>query len=144
MPRFQAAGRVVHAAVNHLAVVRAGAHAGPGLALEDDTLRPRSANDHAVASPTTPAPMTAVSICSIFSGCCSRITTGRSVVAAGNSRSKAGGAQSYFSVYNHGLRLLILVIDRVLITGANGQLAAFIVQAFADREVIAPARQTST
>ena len=40
------------------------------------------------------------------------------------------------------LRLLILAIDRVLITGANGQLAAFIVQAFADREVIAPARQT--
>ena len=35
-----------------------------------------------------------------------------------------------------------MAIDRVLITGANGQLAAFIVQAFADREVIAPARQT--
>ena len=35
------------------------------------------------------------------------------------------------------LRLLILPIDRVLVTGANGQLAAFIVQAFADREVMA-------
>lgn len=32
-------------------------------------------------------------------------------------------------------------IDRVLVTGANGQLAAFIVQAFADREVIALSRQ---
>jgi dTDP-4-dehydrorhamnose reductase len=40
------------------------------------------------------------------------------------------------------LRLLILAIDRVLITGANGQLARFVVQAFADREVIAQARQT--
>jgi dTDP-4-dehydrorhamnose reductase len=40
------------------------------------------------------------------------------------------------------LRLLILAIDRVLITGANSQLAAFIVEAFADREVIAQARQT--
>jgi dTDP-4-dehydrorhamnose reductase len=39
------------------------------------------------------------------------------------------------------LRLLILPIDRVLVTGANGQLAAFIVQAFADREVIALTRQ---
>jgi len=37
---------------------------------------------------------------------------------------------------------LILAIDRVLITGANSQLAAFIVQAFADREVIAQSRQT--
>jgi dTDP-4-dehydrorhamnose reductase len=36
---------------------------------------------------------------------------------------------------------LILPIDRVLVTGANGQLAAFIVQAFADREVIALTRQ---
>ena len=35
-----------------------------------------------------------------------------------------------------------MAIDRVLVTGANGQLAAFIVQAFADREVIAPPRQT--
>jgi dTDP-4-dehydrorhamnose reductase len=32
---------------------------------------------------------------------------------------------------------LILPIDRVLVTGAQGQLAAFIVEAFADREVIA-------
>ena len=39
------------------------------------------------------------------------------------------------------LRLLILAIDRVLVTGANGQLAAFIVQAFADNEVIAHTRQ---
>jgi len=49
-------------------------------------------------------------------------------------------AVSIFSISE--LRLLILVIDRVLVTGATGQLAAFIVQAFADREVIAPARQT--
>jgi dTDP-4-dehydrorhamnose reductase len=40
------------------------------------------------------------------------------------------------------LRLLILAIDRVLVTGANGQLASFIVQAFADREVIALTRQS--
>ena len=40
------------------------------------------------------------------------------------------------------LRLLILPIDRVLVTGANGQLAAFIVQAFADCEVIALTRQS--
>src|SRR5262245_42277257 len=40
------------------------------------------------------------------------------------------------------LRLLILAIDRVLVTGANGQLAAFIVEAFADREVIALTRQS--
>ena len=33
-----------------------------------------------------------------------------------------------------------MAIDRVLVTGANGQLAAFIVQAFADREVIALTR----
>jgi dTDP-4-dehydrorhamnose reductase len=33
-------------------------------------------------------------------------------------------------------------IDRVLVTGAQGQLAAFIVQAFADREVIAHTRQS--
>jgi dTDP-4-dehydrorhamnose reductase len=39
------------------------------------------------------------------------------------------------------LRLLILPIDRVLVTGANGQLAAFIGQVFADREVIALTRQ---
>lgn len=32
-------------------------------------------------------------------------------------------------------------IDRVLVTGANGQLAAFIIQAFADREVVALTRQ---
>jgi dTDP-4-dehydrorhamnose reductase len=32
---------------------------------------------------------------------------------------------------------LILSIERVLVTGANGQLAAFIVEAFADREVLA-------
>jgi dTDP-4-dehydrorhamnose reductase len=37
---------------------------------------------------------------------------------------------------------LILAIDRVLVTGANAQLAAFIVQAFADREVIAHTRQS--
>jgi dTDP-4-dehydrorhamnose reductase len=37
---------------------------------------------------------------------------------------------------------LILAIDRVLVTGAQGQLAAFIVQAFADREVIAHTRQS--
>jgi dTDP-4-dehydrorhamnose reductase len=37
---------------------------------------------------------------------------------------------------------LILPIDRVLVTGANGQLAAFIVEAFADREVIALPRHT--
>jgi dTDP-4-dehydrorhamnose reductase len=35
---------------------------------------------------------------------------------------------------------LILSIDRVLVTGANGQLAAFITQAFADRHVIALTR----
>jgi len=35
-----------------------------------------------------------------------------------------------------------LPIDRVLVTGANGQLAAFIVQAFADREVTAFTRQS--
>ena len=34
-------------------------------------------------------------------------------------------------------------MDRVLVTGANGQLAAFIVQAFADREVIALANSLS-
>jgi dTDP-4-dehydrorhamnose reductase len=39
------------------------------------------------------------------------------------------------------LRLLILPIDRVLVTGANGQLAAFIGQVFADRQVIALTRQ---
>ena len=33
-------------------------------------------------------------------------------------------------------------IDRVLVTGASGQLAAFIVQAFADREVIALTRRS--
>lgn len=33
-------------------------------------------------------------------------------------------------------------IDRVLVTGASGQLAAFIIQAFADREVIAQTRQS--
>src|SRR5687767_3007938 len=71
------------------------------------TLRPRSASDHAAASPTTPAPMTTVSICSISE-----------------------------------LRLLILPIDRVLVTGAHGQLAAFIVQAFADRDVTAFTRQS--
>jgi dTDP-4-dehydrorhamnose reductase len=37
---------------------------------------------------------------------------------------------------------LILPIDRVLVTGANGQLAAFIVQAFADAEVIPFTRQS--
>jgi dTDP-4-dehydrorhamnose reductase len=36
---------------------------------------------------------------------------------------------------------LILPIDRVLVTGAHGQLAAFVVQAFADCEVIALTRQ---
>jgi dTDP-4-dehydrorhamnose reductase len=40
------------------------------------------------------------------------------------------------------LRLLILAIDRVLVTGAGGQLAAFIVRTFADREVIALTRQS--
>jgi dTDP-4-dehydrorhamnose reductase len=35
-----------------------------------------------------------------------------------------------------------LSIDRVLVTGANGQLAAFVVQAFADHEVIAHTRQS--
>jgi dTDP-4-dehydrorhamnose reductase len=34
-----------------------------------------------------------------------------------------------------------LVIDRVLVTGARGQLAAFIVEAFADRQVVALTRQ---
>src|SRR4026208_914679 len=71
------------------------------------TLRPRCASDHAVARPTTPAPITAVSICSISA-----------------------------------LRLLILAIDRVLVTGDNARLAAFIVQAFADRGVIAQTRQS--
>jgi hypothetical protein len=66
VPCLQAAGRIVHAAVNHLAVVRAGAHAGLGSRSRTQTLRPRCASDHAVASPTTPAPMTAVSICSIL------------------------------------------------------------------------------
>ena len=33
-------------------------------------------------------------------------------------------------------------IDRVLVTGASGQLASFIIQAFADREVIAHTRQS--
>ena len=33
-------------------------------------------------------------------------------------------------------------IDRVLVTGANGQLAAFVVQQFSDREVIALTRQS--
>jgi dTDP-4-dehydrorhamnose reductase len=37
---------------------------------------------------------------------------------------------------------LILPIDRVLVTGANGQLAAFIVQAFSGGEVIALTRQS--
>src|SRR5688500_12395093 len=81
---------------------------GLGSRSRTHTLRPRRASDHAVARPTTPAPMTAVSICSISD-----------------------------------LRLLILAaIDRVLVTGASGQLAAFIVQAFADREVIAHTRQS--
>jgi dTDP-4-dehydrorhamnose reductase len=35
-----------------------------------------------------------------------------------------------------------LSIDRVLVTGASGQLAAFIIQAFADREVIALTRSS--
>lgn len=35
-----------------------------------------------------------------------------------------------------------MAIDRVLVTGANGQLAAFIVQAFADWEVVAHTRQS--
>jgi dTDP-4-dehydrorhamnose reductase len=35
-----------------------------------------------------------------------------------------------------------LGIDRVLVTGANGQLAGFVIQAFADREVIAHTRQS--
>jgi dTDP-4-dehydrorhamnose reductase len=35
-----------------------------------------------------------------------------------------------------------LGIDRVLVTGANGQLAAFIVEAFSDREVVALTRQS--
>src|SRR5262245_5410811 len=71
------------------------------------TLCPRSASDHAAASPTTPAPMTAVSMCSISE-----------------------------------LRLLILATDRVLVTGASGQLAAFIVQEFADWQVIALTRSS--
>src|SRR5262245_5049498 len=79
---------------------------GRGSRSRTQTLRPRRASDHAAASPTTPAPITAVSICSIAE-----------------------------------VRLLILPIDRILVTGANGQLAAFIVQAFADREVIALTRQ---
>jgi dTDP-4-dehydrorhamnose reductase len=37
---------------------------------------------------------------------------------------------------------LILPIDRVLVTGARGQLASFIVQAFADREVTALTRES--
>ena len=40
------------------------------------------------------------------------------------------------------LTLSILAIDRVLVTGANGQLAAFIVQAFADWDVVAHTRQS--
>src|SRR5262245_29409179 len=79
---------------------------GRGSRSRTQTLRPRRASDHAAASPTTPAPITAVSLCSISE-----------------------------------LRLLIVPLDRVLVTGANGQLAAFIVQAFADREVIALTRQ---
>jgi dTDP-4-dehydrorhamnose reductase len=35
-----------------------------------------------------------------------------------------------------------LILDRVLVTGASGQLAAFIVQAFADREVVALTRSS--
>jgi dTDP-4-dehydrorhamnose reductase len=35
-----------------------------------------------------------------------------------------------------------LTTDRVLVTGASGQLAAFIIQAFSDREVIAHTRQS--
>jgi dTDP-4-dehydrorhamnose reductase len=40
------------------------------------------------------------------------------------------------------LLLSIVAIDRVLVTGANGQLAAFIVQAFADWDVVAHTRQS--
>jgi dTDP-4-dehydrorhamnose reductase len=38
--------------------------------------------------------------------------------------------------------LPLLILDRVLVTGASGQLAAFIVQAFADREVVALTRSS--
>jgi dTDP-4-dehydrorhamnose reductase len=40
------------------------------------------------------------------------------------------------------LRLLIVAIDRVIVTGARGQLAAAIVQAFSDREVVALTRES--
>jgi dTDP-4-dehydrorhamnose reductase len=40
------------------------------------------------------------------------------------------------------LLLLLLAIERVLVTGANGQLAAFIVQAFSDWDVVAHTRQS--
>jgi dTDP-4-dehydrorhamnose reductase len=40
------------------------------------------------------------------------------------------------------LGLLILAIERVLVTGANGQLGAFIHRAFADREVVALTRRS--
>ena len=41
-----------------------------------------------------------------------------------------------------GIEHSALSIDRVLVTGASGQLAAFVVQAFADREVVALTRQS--
>src|SRR5688572_30560320 len=82
------------------------------------TLCPRRATANAAASPTTPAPTTAVSI--------------RSIIHCASSFARAADFD----------RVAAVIPSRVLITGASGQLATHIARTFVDRNVIAHTRAT--
>jgi dTDP-4-dehydrorhamnose reductase len=107
--------------VNHLTVVRARAHTWPRLALEDAYAvsalgqRPRSRESHHAGADDCDVDLLHVEV---------RLL----IFAVG-----------YWAL---GIEHSALSIDRVLVTGASGQLAAYIVQTFADRQVVALTRQS--
>src|SRR6266850_1747791 len=99
---------------------------GRGSFSRTQTLWPRRATASAVASPTTPPPMTAVSICSIRN----LVYPLRrpATVLPGTARGRRWRIDE--------VRFPVVPM-RVLVTGASGQLADAVLRAFADREVVA-------
>ena len=128
VPRLQRASRIVDAGVNHLAVVRARAHAGARLALEhtDAVAAPgdgqrRGQADHACADHR--------GINLFPCGCRVRIVEDDRLVGrpwTGHAMTDGSDAVGPLSP-----RVAVMTSTRVLVTGAAGRLGAAIVSAFA-------------